>query len=242
VQQKVGTNDWTNIACPTSGAGQIGGVTGGIAGVTAEIGDLIKLVEYRPEVTEEALAQANDVVGYWSGLLMFSRFSHPWTFRLARIAIVVGEFVAMKLKRDHQRPRPSQLSPALMPPIPVPGHASYPSAHATQAYLLSALMARVMPVNVNTPLGVNPAAPASSPLPTATLASTPLLAARGSMLDRLAERAARNREVLGLHYRSDSEAGRYIAQQILRLLLACPSMSATTGAIKQASDEWPVGP
>ena len=105
----------------------------------------------------EALAQATDMVGYWAGLLMFSRFSHPWTFRLARIAIVVGEFVAMQLKRRHQRPRPSQLSPALMPPIPVPGHASYPSGHATQAYLLSGLMALVMPAVVNAPLG--PAVP-----------------------------------------------------------------------------------
>jgi hypothetical protein len=246
VRQKVGLSDWTSIACPTSGPGQVGGVTGGIAGVTAELGDLVKLVEYRQEVLGEALAQANDVVGYWSGLLMFSRYSHPWTFRLARIAIVVGEFVVMKLKRDYQRARPSQLSPALMPPIPVPGHASYPSGHATQAYLLSALMAQVMPSNVNTPLGVNPAAPASTPLQTVPPPppTAPQPAARGSMLDRLAERAARNREVLGLHYRSDSEAGRSVAQQILPFLLACPSMSATasTGIIKQAKDEWPVGP
>ena len=69
-----------------------------------ELADLIELIEYRPEVMAEALAQATDMVGYWAGMLMFSRSSHPWTFRLARIAIVVGEFVAMKLKRRRSAP------------------------------------------------------------------------------------------------------------------------------------------
>src|ERR1051326_9439922 len=100
-------------------------------GVTAELNDLAKLVEYRPEVMAEALAQSSDMVGYWAGLLMFNRYSHPWTFRMARTAIMVGEFVVMNLKYRFHRPRPSQLSPALMPPITVPGHASYPSGHAT---------------------------------------------------------------------------------------------------------------
>jgi membrane-associated phospholipid phosphatase len=179
----------------------------------------------------EALAQSTDMVGYWAGLLMFSRFSHPWTFRLARIAIVVGEFMAMHLKRQQGRPRPSQLSPALMPPIPVPGHASYPSGHATQAYLLSGLMARVMPAFVNAPLGLAiPPAPATNPLvnPAATV------------LDRLAERVARNREVMGLHYRSDSTAGQGVAALILPKLLACPTMAAAApnGVIAMAQLEW----
>jgi len=217
---------------PTTPAGQVQ--------ITAELAELAELVEYRPEVMSEALAQATDMVGYWAGLLMFSRFSHPWTFRLARIAIVVGEFVAMKLKRTYQRARPSQLSPALMPPIAVPGHASFPSGHATQAYLLSGLMALVMPAVVNAPLGfaIPPAPPTVPPVnPAAT------------MLDRLAERVARNREVMGLHYRSDSTAGQDVAAQILTLLLTCPSMIAGAhsggptppppgGVISLAQREW----
>ena len=34
------------------------------------------------------------------------------------------------------RPRPSQLCPALLPPIDPPGHASYPSGHATETTLV----------------------------------------------------------------------------------------------------------
>ena len=184
----------------------------------------------------EALAQSTDMVGYWAGLLMFSRFSHPWTFRLARIAIVVGEFIAMTLKRLHQRPRPSQLSPALMPPIPVPGHASYPSGHATQAYLLSHLMAQVMPAVVTTALG-----PAAPPPPPTVLPNGLAGPAAATLLHRLAERVARNREVMGLHYRSDSIAGQNVAADILPLLLACPTMAAPplNGVIAMAQLEWP---
>ena len=111
------------------------------------------------------------------------------------------------------RPRPSQLCPWLMPPIPVPGHASYPSGHATQATLLSGLLTLVMPAAVTTPL-----APSGQ-----------------SLLDRLAERVARNREVLGLHYPSDSVAGRRLAAQILTFLTACPDVNAVVNAAKL---EW----
>ena len=46
----------------------------------------------------------------------------------------------MSYKNMYQRPRPSQLWPELMPPIEVPGHASFPSAHATQAYTVARLL------------------------------------------------------------------------------------------------------
>jgi membrane-associated phospholipid phosphatase len=183
------------------------------------------LVEYRPEVLSEALAQMTDMVGFWAGLLMFSPYSHPWTFRLARTAIVVGEFVAMYYKRMYQRARPSQLSPTLMPPIAVPGHASYPSGHATQAYLLSLLLGAVMPSVVTTTL--NPTATALK----GTLPDT--------LLDRLAERVARNREVLGVHYPSDSAAGNSLAGKTFTLLMQCPSLNTvSTGAVARAQAEW----
>jgi membrane-associated phospholipid phosphatase len=181
----------------------------------------------------EALAQMTDMVGYWAGLLMFSPNSHPWTFRLARTAIVVGEFVAMYYKRQFKRPRPSQLSPALMPPIAVPGHASWPSGHATQAYLLSLMLTGDLP-------GGHPVMPSE----VSNLLTPPITAPPGtvsdSLLNRLAERVARNREVLGVHYRSDSDAGRVLAGKIFTVLKECPSLKATgTGAFDMAHAEWP---
>jgi membrane-associated phospholipid phosphatase len=102
-----------------------------------------------------------------------------------------------------------------MPPIDVPGHASYPSGHATESYLLAEILAQVMPPAAST--RTDPADPDSTPL------------------RRLAERVARNREVLGLHYPSDSRAGKYLGDQSLALLLQCPSVGKL---IPLAYAEW----
>jgi hypothetical protein len=60
----------------------------------------------------------------------FSPASHRNTFLLVYSAQMAGSMVAMHFKRIFARARPSRLDPALLPPIEVPGHASYPSAHA----------------------------------------------------------------------------------------------------------------
>jgi membrane-associated phospholipid phosphatase len=180
---------------------------------------------------------------------MSSPLSHPYTNDLMSIALRVGEFQAMHYKLHPgtdaggnpipNRPRPSQLSPALMPPIAVPGHASYPSGHSTQSHLLSGLLAQVMPASVTTALPQLPGAPAAAPLPNPPppiAGAPPYVPWTGSLLDRLAERVSRNREVLGLHYPSDSAAGRLLAAYSLYLLLQCPSVLAI---IVSARQEWP---
>src|SRR5262249_11420905 len=137
------------------------------------------------------------------------------TYDLMAIALHVGQFQVMHYKRmanktnpgdaeGKGRPRPSQLSPALMPPIEVPGHASYPSGHATEAYLISKCLATVMPAAASTPYD-----PAD---------------ADSTALQRLAQRTARNREVLGLHYPSDSQAGKVLAQATFEILRECPTI------------------
>jgi len=210
------------------------------ASVNLELDELQLLVEYRPEVMSEALAQMNDMVGYWAGMLMFSRSSHPWTFRLARTAIVVGEFVAMYWKRQYNRARPSQLSPGLMPPIPVPSHASFPSGHATQAYLLSLLMKEAMDgmivLSPPAPLAEMDVADQTLTRYPTSLTATPA----STMLTRLAERVARNREVLGVHYKSDSEFGRLLATKIWTRLMTLPDMDRTNSKslVGRAMKEW----
>jgi hypothetical protein len=155
-------------------------------------------------------------------MLMFNRASHPWTYKLAQVAIEVGAFVVFNYKMVHNRPRPSQLCPWLMPPITVPPHASYPSGHSTQGHLLSGLLAEVMPKQVSCRLQPAPGSANKT---------------RASLLDRMAERIARNREVLGLHYRSDTAAGKILADSLKPLLLECPMV---IDMITQARTEWPV--
>ncbi|MEO8320683.1 MAG: phosphatase PAP2 family protein [Bradyrhizobium sp.] len=190
-----------------------------------ELSELQELVDYRPGVMSEALAQRGNLDTYWAGLLMYNKNSHPATYRLTQIALHVAQFQAMHYKFNPgvppnsppntlplpPRPRPSQLSPSLMPPIDVPGHASYPSGHATESYLLAGMLAKIVPAAANL----------TDPN------SAPLL--------RLAERVARNREVMGLHYPSDSKAGKYLGAQTLPLLLHCPSVVKLLGV---AQGEW----
>ena len=113
--------------------------------VKDEIRQLVTLIEYRPGVLSEALAQANGIDDYFRGVLSFSASSHPRTFGLMQIALRVGEFQCMHYKYKFDRIRPSRLCPWLMPPIEVPGHASYPSGHSTQSHLVALILSQVLP-------------------------------------------------------------------------------------------------
>jgi hypothetical protein len=187
-----------------------------------ELDELAELIEYRPGVLAEALAQRNNIVGYFCGLWSFAPGSHPKTFRIVTIAMQIAQFQAMWHKAYWNRPRPSQLYPVLMPPIAVPAHAAYPSGHATEAYLVARVLEEILPQDVwsLTPAPTSPPPPTPEP-PTA--------------LHAMAQRIARNREVLGLHYPSDSQAGKDLAEFTFPLLMACDQVS---GILAAAQDEW----
>ena len=88
------------------------------------------------------------------------------------IGSLIGAYGSMHFKGLYQRRRPSQLAPGLMPPIPVPGHPAYPSGHSTQAHLMALCVKQALPASVQTALGI--------------------------VIDELADRIARNREIAGL--------------------------------------------
>ena len=99
----------------------------------------------------------------------------------------------MYFKGKNDRPRPSQLCPALMPPLAVPGHASFPSGHSTQAHLMALCMTDVF-------------------------GTLPMAGPMNDDLWTLADRIARNREIAGLHYPSDTKAGVDLATAVHALL------------------------
>jgi len=152
----------------------------------------------------EILSQRADMVAYWSNLLMFNQGSHPATVDIVNIALRVGQFAAMHFKYKYKRPRPSQMSPRIFPLIVVPGHASYPSGHATEGTLLSLCLAELVPA-----------------------AERPLKA--------LAQRVAKNRELAGVHYPSDTRAGEKLALGCFQRLKTCNSFNR---AMEAAKDEW----
>jgi hypothetical protein len=123
----------------------------------------------------------------------------------------------MHYKYNYDRARPSRLSPKLMPPIAPPGHASFPSGHATQARLIALCLEKVMPAAIIPVDGLGVPQPQHGPL------------------RKMADRIARNREVLGLHYPSDSVAGKTLADQTFALLATVPKVAQL---IAVATTEW----
>jgi hypothetical protein len=80
-------------------------------------------------------------------------------------------------------PQTRQIYPAMMPFIATPSHPSFPSGHATQAFLVAEVLSRMVKA-----------------------------AALKPYLFSLADRIAENREIAGLHYESDSHAGKELAE------------------------------
>jgi membrane-associated phospholipid phosphatase len=148
----------------------------------------------RADALGEILGQKDEFLSYFLDLLTASN-GYPATAKVLAIASFIAGFCAMYYKGKYQRPRPTMLCPALMPPIPVPGHASFPSGHSTQAHLMALCMGDVL-----------------------STANPPRLPAMANDLRALADRIAHNREIGGFHYPSDTDAGVSLATNVWPLL------------------------
>jgi hypothetical protein len=159
-----------------------------------ELKRLARLAEdERADALGEIIDQDRGFIGYFMAAMSISPRSHPGTCRLLFTGSLIGAYVSLHFKGLHQRRRPSQRAPALLPPIEVPGHASYPSGHATQARLMAKCVEEALP-------------------------TTQLKSQLGDVIDTLAARIARNREIAGLHFHSDTVAGRALADDAFAIL------------------------
>ena len=168
---------------------------------------LVLAVTERPDALGEIIQQDQNLQLSWMHLLMMDASTHPCTFLLMKLAARVGETLMMVYKRQFDRPRPSQVCPTLFPPVAVPGHGSYPAGHALIGQLTSLCLAEVVP------------------------------AGRRPALLELARRAAFNREIAGLHYQSDCDAGVIVANQIPAILNQCPTYTLVKNEIVNRN-EW----
>jgi membrane-associated phospholipid phosphatase len=169
---------------------------------------MIELIEFRNGVMDEVVSQMTTFDAYFQGALAYTHATHPNTDYLVQGAMQVAGFVAMYYKNLFQRARPWQLWPQLMPPIQVPGHASFPSGHSTQSHTIAKVLQAV----------------AAGAVPAVV-----------DITERLAQRIARGRELLGLHYPSDTVAGHLLSSEIAATYLACPTVARMVTA---AQNEW----
>jgi hypothetical protein len=138
------------------------------------------------------------------------------------IASLIGSFAALYLKDKYDLPRPSQICPALLPPIPVPGHSSWPSGHSTQAHLMKNCMLRIFAATASM----------ANPMPQADQIVW------SADLTVLADMIARNREIAGLHYPGDSAAGARLADLMDTVILTVGAVPMFDYAVNAAAGEW----
>jgi len=128
----------------------------------------------------------------------------PATARLIRTVMEMTERVGYVYKRKFARPRPNQIAPWMRPFLGNPAHESYPSNHSFQMFSVAEVLTRMLP----------------------ELPST-------SELFHVAQRVAENREMAGIHYASDSFAGRELARLFSPwLIFSCRRL------MRDALQEW----
>ena len=183
----LGGQSWhQHITVPPPPVVRPSGYTGPVVPNEDRIDDLrILAVTERPEAMGEILNQANNQQLCYMQLLTMTPSSHPKTFLAMKLAARVGEVVMMRLKRQWNRPRPTQYCPTLYPPVAVPGHAAYPAGHALIATLTAELLKEI----------------------TEHPSATPKASPYAKSLDELAKAIGRNRVIAGLHFWSDIQWG-----------------------------------
>jgi membrane-associated phospholipid phosphatase len=141
--------------------------------------------------------------------------------------------------------RPSVLCPGLIPPFGPPAHPSFPSGHSFLGHFIALLLLEIPMLaqrhgifDPNKPAGTPGKAPANTnELRGRTEIKSPLL--------WLAQRLAKGRERLGVHYPSDSSGSRHLAAGIWYALLHenkpdaridCPTLRTV---LRHAVAEWP---
>ena len=159
------------------------------ARVKSELAELHRLEKERSQATEALIDAEQTLAGFKFGDAPYSQLAQRAPAMKRLIDLTIGEAIPIifALKKQHDRVRPSALDPTLTPCIEIPGHATYPSGHATQAYLFAYLYSEVDPANTE------------------------------NYFRRASEIAIR-REEAGIHFSSDTEAGRELARQIHRAL------------------------
>lgn len=165
--------------------------------------------------TLEIVSQANAIEILFALLIGANPSDHASTIELIDIASAVVAAPLYDVKRLLDVKRPSEVVSASDDAlrIPVPGHASFPSGHATLSYALATLLSAVTDADTN----------------------------RNCRLLRAAARLADNRILAGLHTDSDTAAGTALGVSMGAWLASQPLRAASVpwgDLYTAASSEW----
>jgi hypothetical protein len=148
--------------------------------------------ELRDDRGAEIIAQVDGGGAFWASIIGLTAHRHKYTVELMDLALSLAVHAEMRFKHGFACPRPVELSPQIQPMIPTPGHASWPSGHATEAYITCAVLQALLPHGHK----------------------------YREQMERLAARIAVNRTVAGLHYPVDSAVGRLLGASLADYFVA----------------------
>ena len=130
------------------------------------------------------MAQIDPQYAFWSSIIYMHPDRTRRTFELVNMVLQFCVYVEMRLKHDLACWRPVEYNAQVQPMITTPGHGSFPSGHATQAYAVAHVLTSLLEL---------------------TRPHTVI-----EQLERQAARIATNRVVAGVHFPVDSIAGRML--------------------------------
>ncbi|WP_299971640.1 phosphatase PAP2 family protein [uncultured Roseobacter sp.] len=159
--------------------------------------------DLRADRLPEILSQAGYPVPYMTAIADLHPGRKEFTHELLGITQVFATHIVLAVKQALACHRPDAFSPQVQPVIPTPGHGTLPSGHATEAFAMAVVLARLMEVERGD-------------------------GGRGGnvtdlYVDQLMRQAARiaiNRTVAGVHFPADSMAGAMLGLLIGQYLVA----------------------
>ncbi|GFE63670.1 hypothetical protein KIN_07440 [Litoreibacter roseus] len=153
--------------------------------------------DLRSDRIAEINVQTGDLLSFYGSIGFLNASRRRKTLELLNAVQRLAIRLEMQIKHYCRAPRPIDFSPQVQPMIQTPDHSTFPSGHATEAFILATVMNRLI-FGTSTAKGI----------------------ADKAMPFRLAQRIAANRTVAGVHFPVDSAAGAQMGCFIGNVVLA----------------------
>ena len=98
--------------------------------------------DQRSDRAAEILSQLGSLADYYGFILGLTASRNPHTYELIGVAHTLAGYSVSVAKHVLACRRPDHLDATIMPMIPTPGHGSFPSGHATQAFTIATVLKR----------------------------------------------------------------------------------------------------
>ncbi len=193
----------------------------------AEFQAALELVAAHADLREDRLPeihlQMSDLLSFFGSVTPLQPAGYRKTLDMLGSALDFGTLMVQRVKLELGCPRPELLSPQLQPVIQTPSHGSFPSGHATQAFLLAELLVQLRFPKVAAKITQALMSDGSDTQDGRRRNIEDVLKGESKSVPhiyRLAARIAINRTVAGVHYPADSAAGALLGISLARLLVA----------------------